>query len=465
MEAAKEPGIRDLADDGMGELPPREDLLRSAQEIFTYDRDHPLLRLRDHDLPRLQLLAQGHAVEVDVDAGAVARHLRERGREPGGAAVLERLDQPLLDQLDGDLDQLLAGERVADLHRRPLLGRALAELLAREHACAADPVSAGRRAVEDEQMPGRPRLRARDALGRQQPDAHRVHQAVVRIGLVEERLAADGWDADPVAVGADSGHRSVERVPGLAEAQPVEQRHRPRAHRDDVSEDPADPGRRALEGLDCGRVVVRLDLEGNRLAVAEVEHARVLARPLEHALALAREPLQQQRRVLVAAVLRPEQREHRQLEVVRVAAHQLADTVELPVGETERAVERFRDLAQEGSLSSRSGWAEPARIAKSASYREARRRRPRYREEMSRRYGPLILTLAAIWGSSYLFIKVGVRDFEPTVLMTLRLLIGGLLLLAFLAVTRVDVRRSRRCAEPGATASCSARSTARSRSR
>jgi drug/metabolite transporter (DMT)-like permease len=54
---------------------------------------------------------------------------------------------------------------------------------------------------------------------------------------------------------------------------------------------------------------------------------------------------------------------------------------------------------------------------------------------MTRRYGPLMLTLAAIWGASYLFIKVGVRDFEPTVLMTLRLLIAGLLLLAFLAAT------------------------------
>src|SRR5262245_41229392 len=53
---------------------------------------------------------------------------------------------------------------------------------------------------------------------------------------------------------------------------------------------------------------------------------------------------------------------------------------------------------------------------------------------MTRAYAPLLIGLAAIWGSSYLFIKVGVRDFEPTVLMTLRLLIGGLLLLAFLAV-------------------------------
>jgi hypothetical protein len=37
--------------------------------------------------------------------------------------------------------------------------------------------------------------------------------------------------------------------------------------------------------------------------------------------------------------------------VVGVAADQLADTVELPVGETERAVERFRDLAQSAIVS------------------------------------------------------------------------------------------------------------------
>jgi drug/metabolite transporter (DMT)-like permease len=52
---------------------------------------------------------------------------------------------------------------------------------------------------------------------------------------------------------------------------------------------------------------------------------------------------------------------------------------------------------------------------------------------MARSYAVLLFVLAAIWGSSYLFIKVGVRDFEPTVLMTLRLLLGGLILLGFLA--------------------------------
>src|SRR4051794_21977816 len=85
---------------------------------------------------------------------------------------------------------------------------------------------------------------------------------------------------------------------------------------------------------------MRLDLEGDRLALAEVDHARVLARPLQHALAGARQPLQQSRRVLAAAVLRPEQREDRQLAVVGVALEQLADARVLGIGEAESLVQR-----------------------------------------------------------------------------------------------------------------------------
>src|SRR5262245_6612693 len=54
-------------------------------------------------------------------------------------------------------------------------------------------------------------------------------------------------------------------------------------------------------------------------------------------------------------------------------------------------------------------------------------------DRSSRHYGSLIVILAAIWGASYVFIKIGVRDFEPTVLMTLRLLVAGGLLFAFLS--------------------------------
>jgi drug/metabolite transporter (DMT)-like permease len=53
----------------------------------------------------------------------------------------------------------------------------------------------------------------------------------------------------------------------------------------------------------------------------------------------------------------------------------------------------------------------------------------------SRSYSALILVLAAIWGASYLFIKVGIRDFEPVTFVAFRLLLGGALLLIFLAAT------------------------------
>ena len=55
---------------------------------------------------------------------------------------------------------------------------------------------------------------------------------------------------------------------------------------------------------------------------------------------------------------------------------------------------------------------------------------------MTHRYWPLILTLAAAWGASYLFIKVGVDGgFSPAALMASRALIAGAVLLGYLAVT------------------------------
>jgi hypothetical protein len=85
-------------------------------------------------------------------------------------------------------------------------------------------------------------------------------------------------------------------------------------------------------------VIVRLDLERDGRPVVEVEDAGVLARPLQDALARRRQPLQERRRVLVAAVLRPEEREDRELEVVRIAPEQLPDTARFPVRQAKGAV-------------------------------------------------------------------------------------------------------------------------------
>jgi hypothetical protein len=49
-------------------------------------------------------------------------------------------------------------------------------------------------------------------------------------------------------------------------------------------------------------------------------------------------------------VLRPKEREEGELEPVRIARKQFADTVELAIGQTERSVERsFRDGAQKAT--------------------------------------------------------------------------------------------------------------------
>jgi drug/metabolite transporter (DMT)-like permease len=69
-------------------------------------------------------------------------------------------------------------------------------------------------------------------------------------------------------------------------------------------------------------------------------------------------------------------------------------------------------------------------------------------EHVTRGYVPRLLLLAALWGSSYFFIKVGVDDVEPTVLMAGRTLLAGLILLAFVittmgrASTAAELRRS-----------------------
>jgi len=83
---------------------------------------------------------------------------------------------------------------------------------------------------------------------------------------------------------------------------------------------------------------VALDLEGDGLALAQVDHAGIFAGALQDARALAPQAREQRRRVLVCAVLRPQQGEDGELEAVRISAEQLADTVELPVGEAEGSV-------------------------------------------------------------------------------------------------------------------------------
>jgi drug/metabolite transporter (DMT)-like permease len=129
--------------------------------------------------------------------------------------------------------------------------------------------------------------------------------------------------------------------------------------------------------------------------------------------------------VFVAAVLRPEQREDGQLEVVRLPGEQRADTLELPVGETEGAVQRLLgDRAQGASVTSLPDG--KSHIWGSSNVGVL----------VNRRHAVMLIALALIWGSSFMFIKVAVRELSPSTLILGRL---GLAALALAIVVPVAI--------------------------
>jgi hypothetical protein len=199
-------------------------------------------------------------------------------------------------------------------------------------------VAPGLGADVDHRIAGAGGARVEDLILGHEAHAHHVHQDVAVVGAVEGGLAADRRHADAVAVAGDAGDHAVDqmaraRLLGRAEAERIEERHRAGTHGEDVTQDAADPGRRALIWLDEARMVVALDLEDGRHTIAEVDHARVLARPADHPWRLARQPLQPVLRRLVRAVLAPHHGKDAELDQVRGAPEDLEDAGVLGLAE------------------------------------------------------------------------------------------------------------------------------------
>ncbi len=248
-----------MADHGKIELPFREDMPGLGLAARAQHHQHPLLAFAQHDLVgRHAGLAHRHAIEIELDAEpALAGHL-DRGRgQAGSPHVLDRDDRVPLHQFETGLDQELFGERVADLDRRPLFAGVAAEF-GRGHRGAMDTVAPGFGPDIDDRVsrPGRGRIE--DPVGAGEPDAHRVDQDIAIVRRVELALAADRRHADAIAVAADPGDDAGHEMAGArmiwtAEAQRIEDRYRPRPHREHVAQNAADAGRRPLVGLDEAR--------------------------------------------------------------------------------------------------------------------------------------------------------------------------------------------------------------------
>ncbi len=273
-----------------------------------------------------------HRVEIEVDAEvALGAHLDRRAGQARRAHVLDRDDAALLHDLEAGLEQQLFGEGIADLHGRALLLGLVVEL-GRGHRGAVDAIAARLGAEIDDRHVHAGGGRIEDLVGVGEADGHRVDEDVAVIAGVEAHLAADRRHAEGIAVAADAGDDAGDEMPrpgmlGRAEAQRIEAGDRPRAHGEDVAQNAADAGGRALVGLDVARVVVALHLEDHGLAVADVDHAGILAGALDHPGRLGRQAAQMDARGFVRAVLVPHRREDAELGEGRLPPDQLQDAL------------------------------------------------------------------------------------------------------------------------------------------
>ena len=169
------------------------------------------------------------------------------------------------------------------------------------------------------------------------PYAERVDQRISRVARVEVEFAADVGQAQAVPVERDAADHAGQHPGGVGgrgrpEPERVHHRDGARAHREDVTDDAADAGGRALMGLYVRRVVVRFDLEGDRVPLADVHHSGVVADAREQRVRrrrLGRELPQVHLGGLVGAVLAPHDRVQGQFGAGRATSEGVHDLLVL----------------------------------------------------------------------------------------------------------------------------------------
>ena len=110
-----------------------------------------------------------------------------------------------------------------------------------------------------------------------------------------------------------------------AKAERIENGDRTRAHGENVAQDAANAGGRALEGFNVTGMIVRFDFEGSDKAIADVHNAGVFARTLHDEFAARGEALQVYFARFVGAVLAPHHGENAEFGDVGIAAEDFLD--------------------------------------------------------------------------------------------------------------------------------------------
>src|SRR5262249_48572887 len=179
-------------------------------------------------------------------------------------------------------------------------------------------------------------------------EAENIHQRIERINIVKRNLAAHRRHTHAIAVTRDAGHDALHQVAilrrvQLTEPEGIKQGNRPRAHCEDVAQNPTYAGCRSLVRLDERRMVVRFHFEDYAEPVADIHRARVLTGALHHPRPGCRQLLQVDAGALVRAMLRPHNREHTEFGEIRLAPQDLDYLLVLVVRQIMLRDEIFRD--------------------------------------------------------------------------------------------------------------------------
>src|SRR5437763_3325721 len=254
------------------------------------DQEHAFLRFAEHDFVRGHArLTLRHFGEVDLDAGSAARgHFRRGTGQARRAHVLNGHYRAGLHGFETCFQQELLHERVADLHIGALLLRFFGELGAGQERCAVNAVAPRLCADVNHGIAGAAGFGEKQIFFSGNAQGQRVYQRILRVARFESDFAADRGDSEAVSVMGDAANYAVEDAAiggenvwrlgivlaemgrsmlrpykaGLcdrAETEGIQDRYGAGAHGENVAENAAYTGGRALERLDVTGMVVRLD--------------------------------------------------------------------------------------------------------------------------------------------------------------------------------------------------------------
>ncbi len=148
---------------------------------------------------------------ISTPVPAAASHFAGGARQARGAHVLNADDRAGFHGFETRFEQELFEKRIAHLHVGTLLFRFFGEF-GGGHGSAVDAVAAGLRADVDHGIADARGLAVEHFVFTEDAQSEGVHQRIAVVAGFEDALAADGGDAETVAVMRDAANHAFENA-------------------------------------------------------------------------------------------------------------------------------------------------------------------------------------------------------------------------------------------------------------